>query len=115
MVFFSITHENGRPGTTGGVREPVLCPEALFTPQLYIETEFERTTQTFEKVEHFSDHHVLGRMDITSFQRVTCSHIRITSILDTLSEPAQTGSNGKIPFRRSLNADHPVASVIFDL
>ena len=76
-VLLNITHENGPPDTTRSVMATILGPEALFTSQLYIKTEFARITQTFEEIEHFSDHHVLGRMDITCFQTMTCADFRI--------------------------------------
>ena len=76
-VLFNITHENGPTGTKRRVRASVLGTAALFTQQLYIETEFARNTQTFEKLEHFSDHHVLGRIEITHFQTLTSGDFRI--------------------------------------
>ena len=81
-VLFNITNENGPTGTKRRVRASVLGTAALFTQQLYIETEFARNTQTFEKLEHFSDHHVLGRMDITRFQTVSGGDFRIALYLN---------------------------------
>ena len=58
---------------------------------------------------------ISGRMDISRFQQWVVMTFKLISILDTFSEPAQTGPWWKIPFQRSLKAPHPVASVIFDL
>ena len=77
MLFLNITNENRHPGTILRDRAPVLFPSALFTPHLYIETEFARITQIFEKIEHFSNDHVLGRMDITRIQTVICGDFLI--------------------------------------
>ena len=113
MVLLNITHVNVPPGIICCVRAAVLCSAALFTQKLYIETEFARITQTFEKIEHFSDHHVLGRMAIKRFQTVTCGDFRIPFYPRYFSENAQTGPCRTIPFQRSLIAPHTVASVIF--
>lgn len=73
-VLFNITHENGPPGTIRCFRASVLSQKALFTRQLELETKLARITHTFEKLEHYSDHHVLGRMHITRFLTVTCNY-----------------------------------------
>ena len=58
---------------------------------------------------------ISGRMNISRFQQWIVMTFKLLSILDTFSEPAQTGPWWKIPFQRSLQAPHPVPSVIFDL
>ena len=75
-VLLNITHINGPPGITWFVSGAGLCSAALLTPQLFIDTEFARITQTFERLEHFSEHHVLGRMAIKRFQTVTSGDCR---------------------------------------
>ena len=77
MVLFIITPEKGPLGTTRSVMAPILSTSALLSTQFYIETKFARITQTFEKSEHFRDQHVLGRMEITRFQTVTCGDFQI--------------------------------------
>ena len=90
----NITPENGTPCTTRRLRAPVLMPGALFTAHVYKETVFARITQTFEKIEHLSHHHVFARMNITCFQIVTVVTSGLPSNLVILSEPIQTGPWG---------------------
>ena len=111
----NITHEYRSPGTTRLIRPPVLYLAALCTPQHYTETEFAWITKTFGNFEYFSDHHVLGRMDISRFQTVTCGDIRIALYPQYFSSTSSNLPWQMLQFNRTLKAPHSVASIIFAL